>query len=180
MKRLFFAFMLLCGAFAFLQAVSAQSPEYSQSRLDRQVRREILRLPYYGVFDAIGYTVNGNTVTLNGAVVRPLTKSEAGDAVRDINGVTNVVNNIEVLPLSPNDDRIRRRVLQTLSGQGGSLYRYFLGANPSIRIVVQNGRVTLEGYVDNRGDANRANILTRGISGIFGVTNNLKVFEEPR
>ncbi len=165
--------------FAFSPNTSAQSTEYSQSRLERQVRREILRLPYYGVFDAIGYDLNGGTVTLTGAVVRPLTKQEAGEAVRDIDGVSNVVNNIEVLPLSPNDDRIRQRVFRTLSNQGG-LYRYFLGANPSIRIVVKNGRVTLEGFVDSRGDSNRANILTRGIPGIFGVTNNLKVVGEPR
>jgi hyperosmotically inducible protein len=144
------------------------------------VQKEILSLPYYGVFDAIGYTVDNGTVTLTGYVVRPTTKSDAGAAVRDVPGVTNVVNRIEVLPLSPNDDRIRQRILRTLSNQGGSLYRYFLGANPSIRIIVKNGRVSLEGYADSAGDANRAYILARGIPGTFAVTNNLKVLERSR
>lgn len=147
------------------------------SRIDRRVRSEILSLPYYGVFDAIGYRMNGNTVTLTGYVVRPTTKNAAEDSVRDIDGVTRVVNNIEVLPLSPADDRIRRRTLQALSGRGGSLMYYFLGTNPSIRIIVRNGRVTLEGFVDSRADANLANILARGVPGTFGVTNNLRVID---
>ena len=83
------------------------------------MRHEILSLPYYGVFDAIGYQISGDTVTLSGYVVRPITKSDTESAVKDIDGVGRVVNNIEVLPLSPNDDRIRRRVLQTLTTRGG-------------------------------------------------------------
>jgi hyperosmotically inducible protein len=175
-RKYFLFFTLLVGSlFVFSQGASAQD----SSRLDRQIRKEILMLPYYNVFDAIGYELNGDTVTLNGYVVRPSTKKDAEDSVADINGVRRVVNNITVLPLSPSDDRIRQRVLQTLP-RGGSLYRYFMGSNPSIRIIVNRGRVSLEGYVDTRGDSNLANVLTRGVSGTFGVTNNLKVLKDER
>lgn len=158
----------------------AQTAQNANARLERQVRKEILMLPYYGVFDAIGYSINGSTVTLTGYVVRPITKSDAQGVIADINGVERVVNNIEVLPLSPNDDRIRQRTLQTMVNRGGSLYRYFLGTNPSIRIIVNRGRIQLEGYVNNKGDYNLANILARGVSGTFGVTNNLKIADDER
>jgi osmotically-inducible protein OsmY len=95
--------------------------------------------------------------------------------VKGIRGVTDVVNNIEVLPLSSFDDRIRYQVARTLTSGGGSLYRYLQGSNPSIKIIVKNGNVTLEGYVANRGDSNLANILTNGVSGVFSVRNNLIV-----
>lgn len=145
------------------------------SKVERKVRSEILSLPYYGVFDAIRYQLNGDTVTLNGYVRRPITKSDAENVVADIDGVGKVINNVEVLPLSPNDDRIRRQTLQTLTKRGGSLFYNFLGTNPSIRIIVKNGRTILEGYVDSKADSNLANILARGVSGTFGVTNNLQV-----
>src|SRR5262245_36378892 len=180
MKRLFLFAVFAVSTFAFSSPAYSQSAEYTQSRLDRLIQREILSLPYYGVFDAIGYTLNNGTVTLTGYVVRPLTKRDAESVVRDVPGVTNVINNIEVLPLSPSDDRIRQRVLRTLSNQGGSLFRYFLGANPSIRIIVNRGRVSLEGFADNQSDANRAYILTRTVPGTFGVTNNLRVLGSPR
>lgn len=157
----------------------AQTAQNANARLERQVRKEILMLPYYGVFDAIGYSINGSTVTLTGYVVRPITKSDAQGVVEDINGVERVINNIEVLPLSPNDDRIRRQTLQALANRG-SLYRYFLGANPSIRIIVNRGKIQLEGYVDNKGDYNLANITARGVPGAFGVTNNLKIADDER
>jgi osmotically-inducible protein OsmY len=149
------------------------------SKLDRQIRKEILTLPYYNVFDAIGYELDNGTVTLNGYVVRPTTKKDAGESIADLDGVRRVVNNIVVLPLSPSDDRIRQRVLRTLSDRGG-LYRYFMGTNPSIRIIVIRGRVSLEGYVDRKADSQTAYILTRGVSGTFGVTNNLKVLKDER
>lgn len=183
MHKFVFAVMLAVGTlFSFTPASFAQerSAEFNRSRLDRAIRKEILTLPYYGVFDAIGYQITGTTVTLSGYVVRPTTKSDAEESIADISGVSRVVNNIEVLPLSPSDDRLRARILQTLANQGGSLYRYFLGSNPSIRIIVNRGRVSLEGFADSRGDANRAYILTRGVSGSFAVTNNLKVLGDQR
>ena len=171
---LFFA-MLVGSLIVFSEGISAQT----SSRLDRQIRKEILTLPYYNVFDAIGYEVNGDTVTLNGYVVRPTTKKDAEESIADIDGVRRVVNNIVVLPLSLSDDRIRQRVLQTLANRGG-LYRYFMGTNPSIRIIVNRGRVSLEGYADTKGDSNLAYVLTRGVSGTFGVTNNLKILKDER
>lgn len=181
-KIILAAIMVLVPLLTLPQTATAQdrSPEFTRSRLDRAIRKEILTLPYYGVFDAIGYQVNGSTVTLTGYVVRPTTKSDAEDAIADLAGVSRVVNNIEVLPLSPSDDRLRARILQTLANQGGSLYRYFLGTNPSIRIIVNRGRVSLEGFADSQADANRAYILARGVPGSFAVTNNLKVLGRER
>lgn len=182
LRKLLLAATLFAGLFGMTSAsVSAQSNQIDNSRmrLERQIRREILTLPYYGVFDAIGYQLNGNTVTLTGYVVQPITKSDAQGAVEDINGIERVINNIEVLPLSPNDDRIRQQTLRTLANRG-SLYRYFLGANPAIRIIVNRGRIQLEGFVDNKGDYNLANITARGIPGTFGVKNNLQVVRESR
>jgi osmotically-inducible protein OsmY len=153
---------------------------FERGRIERQIRKEILTLPYYNVFDAIGYQLDGDTVTLTGFAVRPTTKKDAEESVSDISGVGKVVNNIEVLPLSPSDDRLRYRILQTLVNRGGGLYRYFMGSNGSIRIIVKNGRVSLEGSADTKGDANTAYILTRGVSGSFGVTNNLKVLPDIR
>jgi hyperosmotically inducible periplasmic protein len=176
-KKYFLFFSLLVGSlFVFSEGASAQN----SSRLDRQIRKEILTLPYYNVFDAIGYELSGDTVTLNGYVTRPTTKKDAEQSIADIDGVRRVVNNIVVLPVSLSDDRIRQRVLQTLVNRGGSLYRYFMGTNPPIRIIVNRGRVSLEGYVNNRGDSNLAYVLTRGVSGTFGVTNNLKILKDER
>ena len=149
----------------------------SQSNIEQKVRKEILRLPYFGVFDNIAYQVNGNTVTLYGKVVRPTTKSGAENVVERIDGVNNVVNNIEVLPLSRFDDSIRLRTLRTLAN-GGSLYRYFQGVNPSVKIIVDGGHLTLEGYVATRGDYNLMNVLANGVTGVFSVDNNLIVEKE--
>ena len=146
---------------------------FEKTKMARQVRKEILSLPYYDVFDAIGYKLEGSTVTLQGFVVRPYTKSEAEAAVADVDGVQKVINNIEVLPLSPADDRIRVRIYRSIADQGG-LYRYLLGTNPAIRIIVNNGRVRLEGYVNNEADKTLAGIAAREIFGVFGVENNLQ------
>lgn len=176
-RKYFLFFTLLIGSLmVFSQNVSAQN----SNRLDRQIRKEILTLPYYNVFDAIGYEVSGTTVTLNGYVTRPTTKKDAEESIADIDGVRRVVNNIVVLPLSVSDDRIRQRTLHTLVSRGGSLYRYFMGTNPPIRIIVNRGRVSLEGYVNNKGDSNLAYALTRGVSGTFGVANNLKILKDDR
>ena len=174
-RTVFFVAAVLTLFFA-----SVSTPAQQNSRLDRQIRREILTLPYYGVFDAIGYQMSGNDVTLTGFVTRPTTRRDAEEAVADINGIGRVTNNIQVLPPSPSDDRLRIALLRRLSNTGG-LYRYFLGANPGIRIIVNRGRVSLEGYVSSRGDATLAYATTRGVPGSFAVTNNLVVDRgEPR
>jgi hyperosmotically inducible protein len=151
--------------------VKAESPT-----IETQIFKQILKLPYYGVFDIISVKVEDSVVTLSGKVVEPVTKSAAGRAVAGIKGVSDVVNRIEVLPLSSFDDSIRYRTLRTLSNRGG-LYRYFLGANPSVRIIVARGHISLEGFVANRGDYNLMNILANGVSGVFSVTNHLMIEE---
>lgn len=158
------------------RAVMNDVQRTAQSRIERKVRSEILSLPYYGVFDAIGYQINGSTVVLNGYVVRPFTKKDAEGSVRDIEGVTKVVNNIEVLPLSPSDDRIRLRIYREMAETPG-LYKYLLGTNPPVRIIVKNGRVMLEGFVDSEADKNLAGIRAKEIFGVFGVENNLRVLK---
>jgi hyperosmotically inducible protein len=142
-------------------------------RLAREVRHELVMLPYYGVFDNLAYKVDGNRVTLYGQVTRPTLKSDAENVVKNIEGVEGVTNNIEVLPLSPNDDRIRLAVYRAIYGHP-ALQRYQLSAVPSIHIIVRNGNVTLEGVVANEGDKNIANIQANGVPGVFSVTNHLQ------
>jgi hyperosmotically inducible protein len=163
-------------------AVMAQTPEQpaserGQERLVREVRHELVMLPYYGVFDNLAYRVNGYTVELMGQVTRPTLKSDAENVVKRIEGVEKVVNNIEVLPLSPNDDRVRIAVYRAIYGHP-TLNRYGLQAVPPIHIIVRNGEVTLEGVVASESDKNVANIQANGVSGVFKVTNNLRVEQD--
>lgn len=167
-RNLFILMIAILG----LSQVEVNAQGFSQKTLEQKVFKEIITLPYYGVFDNIAFQVKGDTVYLTGKVVQPTTRKSAGRVVDRIAGVNNVVNDIEVLPLSGFDDSIRLRTLRTLQN-GGSLYRYFLGANPSVKIIVDNGNVTLEGFVANRSDRNLANILANGVPGVFSVTNNL-------
>ncbi len=143
-------------------------------RITKEVRHELVMLPYYSVFDDLAYQVNGSTVTLLGYVTRPVLKSDAERAVKSIEGVTNVVNSIEVLPLSPNDDQIRRAVYRAIYSQPG-LDMYSLRAVPTIHIIVKNGHVTLVGAVSNEGDKDRAGIAANGVPGVFSVTNNIQI-----
>lgn len=169
-RNLFILMIAILG----LSQIDVNAQGFSQRTLEQKVFKEIIRLPYYGVFDNIAFQVKGDTVYLTGKVVQPTTRKSAERVVDRIRGVNSVVNNIEVLPLSGFDDSIRLRTLRTLQN-GGGLYRYFLGANPSVKIIVDNGNVTLEGFVANRGDKNLANILANGVPGVFSVTNNLIV-----
>jgi hyperosmotically inducible protein len=165
--------------FAATVLVSGQDAQHRPSqrgeeRLIKEVRHELTMLPYYSVFDDLSYKVEGGTVTLYGAVVRPTLKSDAENAVKKIEGVERVVNSIEVLPLSPNDDTIRRAVYRAIYSQPG-LDTYSLRAVPTIHIIVKNGNVTLTGAVANQGDKDRAGIAANGVPGAFSVTNNLQV-----
>jgi len=146
----------------------------SEERIQREVRHELLMLPYFTVFDNIAYKVDGTTVTLLGQVVNPTVKSDAGNAVKHIEGVEKVDNQIEVLPLSPMDNRIRTRLFRAIYGYP-ALQRYALGVQKPIRIIVKNGHVTLEGVVDSEGDKNIAGLRANGVGGIFSVDNNLQV-----
>ena len=143
-------------------------------RITREVLHELLMLPYYSVFDNLAFRVDGSTVTLLGQVTNPALKSDAENSVKKIEGVEKVVNNIEVLPLSPGDDRIRRAVYHAIYGDD-ALFKYSLGAVPSIHIIVKNGHVTLVGAVDNEADKNIADIRAKGVPGVFSVTNQLQV-----
>jgi hyperosmotically inducible protein len=146
----------------------------SQERIIKEVRHELLMLPYFGVFDYIAYKVDGSTVTLIGAVVRPVTKSDAENAVKHIEGVEKVVNQIEDLPPSSIDDGLRIRLYREIYGYP-ALEKYALGVQKPIRIIVKSGRVTLEGVVDNESDKNLAGLRANSVPGIFSVTNNLQV-----
>lgn len=142
--------------------------------LEEQVRHELAMLPYYGVFDELSFEVRGDKVTLMGEVTRPVLRSDAENVVKLVPGVASVDNEIRVLPLSTFDDRIRWGELRAIYGNS-VLFRYGLGAIPSIRIIVSNGHVTLEGIVDRQTDKNIAGILANGVPGVFSVTNNLDV-----
>lgn len=149
-----------------------------ENRIMKEVRHQLVTLPYYGVFDDLAFRVDGSTVTLLGAVTQPVLKSDAEHAVKRVEGVTQVVNNIEVLPLSPMDDQIRRAEYRAIYGDPALSDRYGYRAVPSIHIIVKNGRVTLEGVVANQMDKNLINIKANGVPGVFGVTNNLQVEHE--
>lgn len=146
-------------------------------RLVREIRHELIMLPYISVFDNLSFMVDGYNVTLMGSVTRPTSKSSAENVVKKIEGVEKVDNKIEVLPLSPQDDRIRVMAARVVFGHS-SLNRYALQAVPPIRIIVKNGDLTLEGIVANEGDKNIAGIEANSVPGVFKVTNNLRL--EPR
>jgi len=146
-----------------------------QDRVKREVRHELVMLPYYGVFDNLSFSVDGGgTVSLFGQVTRPTLKSDAESVVKDIEGVTRVDNRIEVLPLSPMDDGIRMATYRAIFSKPG-LDRYAMQAVPPIHIIVDRGKVTLEGVVATENDKNQAGIYANGVSGVFSVTNNLRV-----
>ena len=153
---------------------TGRDPSQVQRRLEREVRHELVTLPYYDVFDNLEYRVDGSQVTLSGQVVRPTLKSGAENVVKNIEGVEKVTNNIEVLPLSPNDDRLRVAVYRAIYGHA-ALQSYSIRSVPPIHIIVKNGNVTLEGVVANEGDRNIANIQANSVSGVFSVKNNLRV-----
>jgi hyperosmotically inducible protein len=169
--------LLLFTGLALAQAPDAIG-DRSRERIVKSVRKEILSLPYYGPFDWITYQVNGTTVTLNGATVRPTIKSSAENVVKKIEGVESVVNNIEVLPLGSNDDQIRLQVYNAIMSHT-TMTRYAIrGANSPIHVLVKNGNVTLEGFVGLEPDKNIANLQANGVPGVFSVKNNLRVDEK--
>lgn len=143
-------------------------------RMVKEVRSELVMMPFYGVFDNLSFKLDGFTVTLLGQVNRPTLKSEAENRVKRIEGVEKVVNQIEVLPLSPNDDRIRLGVYRAIYSHP-TLQQYSLRAVPPIHIIVKNGNVTLEGFVAREADRTVANIQANQVPGVFSVKNNLQV-----
>lgn len=173
---------------ALAQAVSSGGPvvlDYGKKvaagdlatvAIAKKVRHELLMLPWYSLFDDLEFSVQDHTVTLSGFVTstHAVTKGEAEGAVKHIEGVDKVVNNIQVLPPSPLDSQVRAEAYHALT-RTGSLSRYFWEASPSIHIVVRNQRITLRGFVDNQGDKTMASLAVDTIPGVFQVTNDLRV-----
>jgi hyperosmotically inducible periplasmic protein len=161
-----------------LPLLPAQTPT-SRDRLVRQIRHELVMLPFYSVFDWMTYSVDGYNVKLMGQVTRPTLKSDAGNIIKQLEGVERVDNEIEVLPLSPQDDRIRLAVFRSIYSFP-ALNRYALQAVPPIHIIVKNGNVTLKGVVATNAEKNIANIRANTVSGVFSVTNDLMAEEPPK
>ena len=167
---------VVAGVMATAPLVSASLPAGAteQERLVDKIRHELVTLPFYGVFDQMSFSLDGRKVILTGQVTRPTLQSSAANVVRRIAGVENVENRIEVLPLSPFDDRLRLSLYRTIFGQA-SLGRYTLGAIPSVHILVKNGNVILTGVVMNEMDKNLAGLFANQVAGVFSVTNQLVV-----
>lgn len=163
-------------ALSLISAASAAPPDQqrSEERITRQVRHELVMIPQLTVFDNLSYKVDDGTVILMGQVRNGFIKDEATAVVKKIEGVEKVDNRIEVLPASFNDDRIRRREALAIFGFE-PLSRYSLGVVPSIRIIVKNGNVSLEGVVNSTMDKNMAGIRANEVAGVFSVQNNLVV-----
>jgi len=162
--------LTLCAALALVAAST------EMSRLARQVRHELVMLPYYGVFDNFEFRLDGSKVTLMGQVVRPTLKSSAERVVKNVEGVSEVVNEIEVLPVSHQDDDIREMTYRAIYGHP-ALDRYSYRAVPPIHIIVKNGKITLEGIVNNKSDKQIAYMQARSVPGAFSVTDNLRLDE---
>ncbi|MGC2659987.1 MAG: BON domain-containing protein [Bryobacteraceae bacterium] len=184
MGNLFRASVLLGLTSLGVVVVSAQDKNHndafvrgsaSDSAIAREVRHQLVMLPYYTIFDDLAFRVEGSTVTLLGAVTQPVLKSDAGNVVKGVPGVTNVINNIEVLPLSPMDNQIRRAEYRAIYGDPEIGTRYGFQALPSIHIIVKNGHVVLEGVVSNQADKNLIGIRANGVANVFSVNNNLIV-----
>lgn len=168
--------LLLIPILALAQTAT-DTVDRNRERIIKSVRKEILRLPFYGPFDWLTFRVDGSTVALSGQVSRPTLKTDSERVVKKIEGVEKVVNDVEVLPVSPNDDRLRLAVWQAVIGHP-TMRRYSIrGPNSPIHILVKNGNVTLEGFVGLEMDKNIANIQANGVPGVFSVKNNLRVDE---
>jgi len=194
-------FLIICGALALISPAWGDEPEEArqsqqaqaadgqdqsssragdtarfQARLVQEIRHELVTLPYYDVFDWLeGQVMPDGSVVLRGQVVRPSTKSEAGKRVAGIEGVERVDNQIEVLPVSPNDDRLRLAIYRAIFNFNSPLFRYATRSVPPIHIIVNRGRASLKGVVATEADKNLAFIRARGVPGLFGVTNELQV-----
>jgi hyperosmotically inducible periplasmic protein len=187
LRALFVALLLAAPIMALPNSAAARPQDEKKQRseakyrekLAKEVRHQLVMLPWYSVFDNLAYQVDGDKVTLFGQVTRPTLKSDAEAAVKSIEGVASVVNNIEVLPLSPMDDQLRRAVFRAIYGDSG-LPRYSVQAVPSIHIIVKNGNVTLEGVVDNESDKNLANLRANQVPNVFSVKNNLVVASDSK
>jgi hyperosmotically inducible protein len=168
------AIAVAVAAISTLPLKAEEKSSVVQSKLEKEIRHELVMLPYYNVFDWLTFKVDGSKVTLMGQVVRPTLKSDAERVVKNIEGVESVDNRIEVLPVSPNDDRLRIALFRAIYGHP-TLQRYAIQSVPPIHIIVKNGQVTLEGVVASKADKDIAGIQANSVPGVFSVTNNLRV-----
>ena len=169
------ATLILAASTAFAETPGRDKD--NSPHLTNSIRKQLVTLPFYGVFDNLEFKLEGETVTLYGQTLKPITRKDAERRVRKLEGVERVVNNIEVLPLSRFDDSIRLRTYRAIFRSAG-LHRYALGANPSLHIIVNRGHVTLEGVVSNKFDSRLAYIAASQVPGVFSVVNNLRVENE--
>ncbi len=186
MKKLLSAVLVLPLVFSIASSATQDNPttralnQKSIDRIYKEVHHELVMLPFYGVFDNLAYKVDPDgTVTLLGQVVLPTLKSDSENVVKRIEGVEKVVNNIEVLPTSVNDDRIRRAAYRAIYGNS-VLSQYQMRAIPPIHIIVNNGKITLEGVVARQMDKQIAGVQANQVQGAFSVTNNLAVEEQEK
>jgi hyperosmotically inducible periplasmic protein len=168
------AFSISGVAIAQQQKAPAQRAAHAEDSVSREVRHQLVMLPRYSVFDLLQYSVSGGHVTLKGQVTTPTLKSDAEGAVKSVEGVESIDNQIQVLPLSPDDNQIRHAEYRAIYSQP-ALQIYAEGAVQPIHIIVNNGHVTLEGNVSNQADKDVANIQAKTVANVFSVTNNLTV-----
>lgn len=173
-KRLGNVMILSMALMASQIGFAGDQTQERMTKIEKQVRRELVTLPYYNLFDALSFRVDSGTVTLTGQVTRPLLKSDAENVVKNIEGVTAVNNQIKVLPLSRNDDGLRLSLYRAIYGQA-VLEMLAVRAVPPIHIIVENGQVTLEGAVANGMQKTVAGLQANSVPGVFSVTNNLLV-----
>ncbi len=166
--------MILIALAVFVIPAAGAVADGNSKTLEEQIRKEILTMPDYGLFDIIGFEIKGDTVILTGKLYNGVNRKVAEKRVARLKGVSRVVNNIELLPASSFDDRIRRNTVREIARTGG-IYRYLLGPNPAIRIIVDGGNLTLEGTVADKSDIRLMNIVAQGVPNVFSVTNNLVV-----
>jgi len=172
--QIFSSALLAIALLATTAGAQSRDSKSSDMRISQEVHHQLALLPNYTVFDNLEYKIDGDKVTLLGEVTQPVLKDYAGGAVKSIEGVSQVDNQIKVLPLSPNDDQIRRAEYRSIYGFD-TLSRYSMAAVPSIHIIVENGHVTLEGVVANEADRDTAEIRAKSVPGVFSVTNNLRL-----
>jgi hyperosmotically inducible protein len=176
--RISLALVLVVMPFISLSHTSAAPQKQNEPKVEqnliKEIRHQLVLLPYYSVFDNLAFQLQGSKVILVGQVVRPTLKSDSEGVVKNIEGVSSVENNIEVLPTSPMDDQLRRALFRAIYGDP-ALSRYAMSAVPSIHIIVKNGNVTLEGVVDNETDKNIAGLRANSVPNVFSVKNNLVV-----
>ena len=175
------AALLALGTASFAVAQQGSQPAQSsagdqkmQQRITREVRHELAMLPQLSIFDNLAFKVDGNTITLLGQVRNAVLKSDAEHVVKHIEGVEQVNNQIETLPPSPNDDRIRAQVARAIFNDA-RLFPYAIQSLPPIHIIVKGGHVNLEGVVRDQGDKNEAGIRANEVPGVFSVQNDLQV-----